>query len=506
MKKLIGFLVIMIAFSTFSQTSSIALNTYFRDFSLKPIVLSSQPFMPKMVLKNTAKITVNDNSDNESKIGSRIKKHFCDQYLFEVHDERVHLYFSPIINFQIGQNWLDNEGSTLYQNTRGIYVKGTLLRNFSFSTAFVENQARFSDYENYFISNHGEFYPNASTVQQNGVVPGGGRTKPFKEGGYDYGYAIGSFLYKPIKNLEIRAGNAPTFVGSGYRSLILSDNSYQAPSIDIKYTFLKKWSYGVRKARGLNLIRKTAFSTVEGYYQPKALSRHYLNFDINSKITLGLSENSFWSMGDTVTTRPNGLYYAPIPFLGLSQSTNHTIYGVDASEIVGSKTRFYQQFVISGFSVDQIGFQFGVRFYDLLPNSMLQLEYNKVGGELYAADSPNMSYTHYNLPLAHPKGQGFNELVIRANVSIKRVYGESKTVCYWLKNYNERDLLPMDNESNAIDDRIIHQQFELGYRINPKINFCFFGRTILRISDNDPTQILLHIGLSTNLFNSYNDY
>ena len=218
MKKLIGFLVIMIAFSTFSQTSSIALNTYFRDFSLKPIVLSSQPFMPKVVLKNTAKITVNDNSYNESKIGSRIKKHFCDQYLFEVHDERVHLYFSPIINFQIGQNWLDNEGSTLYQNTRGIYVKGTLLRNFSFSTAFVENQARFSDYENYFISNHGEFYPNASTVQQNGVVPGGGRRKPFKEEGYDYGYAIGSFLYKPIKNLEIRAGNAPTFVGSGYRS------------------------------------------------------------------------------------------------------------------------------------------------------------------------------------------------------------------------------------------------------------------------------------------------
>jgi hypothetical protein len=195
-----------------------------------------------------------------------------------------------------------------------------------------------------------------------------------------------------------------------------------------------------------------------------------------------------------------------MPFLGLTQSTNHTIYGFDASEVVGKKTIFYQQLVLSGFDVSQMGLQLGVRFYDLLPNSMLQLEYNKVGSELYAADTPNMSYTHYNLPLAHPKGQGFDELVIRANVSIKRIYGESKTVCYWLKNYNERDLLPMDNESPSIDDLIIHQQFELGYRINPEINFCFFGRAVLRVSDIDITQMLIHIGLSTNLFNSYNDY
>ena len=482
------------AFSVHAQIESLAGHVYFRDQIQKPGFKIEGVHWH--LTKDSTKVSFRD----------KLKKHFMDAYLFEVHEENVNLYISPVVNFQSGTNWLDEDGATLYQNTRGIYVKGTLLKNFSFATAFVENQARFSDYENSFIYNHGEFYPNASTIQQNGVVPGGGRTKPFKEGGYDYAYAIGTFLYKPIENIEIRAGNAPTFVGSGYRSLILSDNSYQAPSIDVKYTFLKKWSYGIRRTRCFNLIRKTAFSTVEGYYQPKAYSRHYLNYQINQNITLGFSENSNWSMGDTATKRPNAFYYAPVPFLGLSQSENHTIYGFDASEVVGKKTRFYQQFVLSGFDPAQMGFQIGVRFYDLLPNSMLQIEYNKVGGELYAANTPNMSYTHYNLPLAHPKGQGFDELVIRANVSIKRVYGESKTVCYWLKNYNERHLLPMDNESPSIDDLIIHQQFELGYRINPKINFCFFGRAVLRVSDIDITQMLIHIGLSTNLFNSYNDY
>ena len=52
----------------------------------------------------------------------------------------------------------------------------------------------------------------------------------------------------------------------------------------------------------------------------------------------------------------------------------------------------------------------------------------------------------------------------------------------------------------------LFDNIEKDIKIVKKINFCFFGRTILRISDNDPTQILLHIGLSTNLFNSYNDY
>ena len=73
-----------------------------------------------------------------------------------------------------------------------------------------------------------------------------------------------------------------------------------------------------------------------------------------------------------------------LPFLGIAQSTNHTIYGFDASEVAGKKTKFYQQLVISGFDISQMGFQLGVRFYDLLPNSMLQIEYNKVGSDLYA--------------------------------------------------------------------------------------------------------------------------
>lgn len=488
------FLVLTLAFSTHSQIETLAGHSFFRDKEQHPGISQNNP----------AVCDVGFQKDTSKKsLGKRLKSHFFDQYLFEVHDKTVNLYISPVVNFQLGQNVLNKDEKALFQNTRGLYVKGELLKNFSFCSAIVENQARFSPYETNYISSHGEFY---STQQQNGVVSGGGRTKPFKEGGFDYAYAIGSFLYTPIDNLEIRAGNATSFIGSGYRSLLLSDHSYQAPSLDIKYTFLKKWSYGVRRTRLFNLIRKTAFSTVEAYYQPKASAMHFLTYQITPKVTLGLFEHSIWSKGDTATTKPHGLYYVPLPFIGLSQGENYNLYGLNSSQVLGENIRLYQQFVLSGFSAKNMGLQVGVRMYDLIPNSMLQLEYNKVGAELYASETPGMSYTHYNLPLAHPKGQSFDELVVRVNISIKRFYGESKTICYWLKNYNKRDLLPMDVGTNSIDDFILHQQVEIGYRINPKINFCVFARGVYRKSDIDENQMLIHFGLSTNLFNSYNDY
>ena len=494
MKK-IGFLIVLMsAFSLHSQVETIAGHSFFRDQAQHPSFLQNGPVICDVGFqKDSLKLS----------FGKKLKSHFMDNYLFEVHEENVNLYITPVVNFQLGTNVLNKDEPSLFQNTRGFYVKGTLLKNFSFCTALVENQARFSVYETNYISNHGEFY---SSLQQNGVVPGGGRTKPFKDGGFDYAYAIGSFLYQPIEKLEIRAGNAQRFIGSGYRSLLLSDHSYQAPNLEIKYSFNENWSYGVRRTRLFNLIRKPVYSTVEGYYQPKAHALHYLEYQINKKVSLGVYEQSIWSMGDTITQKPNGLFYAPIPFLGLTQPTNYSLYGINASEVLGKKIRLYQQFALSGFELKKMGFQLGIRVYDLIPNSMLQFEYNNAGEELYSSDNPRMSFTHYNLPIAHPKGQGFHEFLLRANLSWKRFYGESKTILYWLKNYNERDLLPVSVSSTVFNDFMIHQQVELGYRINPKINFCLFVRGVYRKFNVEESQMLIHFGLSTNLFSSYNDY
>ena len=506
MRSWLGFIFTAIISFGHAQEENIFGAPYYRDAWLKPQLIVHKPFMPTLDLKLNLEQDSSFKPSPISNIGRAkgfFQKHFMENYLFEVHEGNVKLFVSPLVNFQLGKNLVGEDEPYLFQNSRGFYVKGSLLKNFSFCSAFVENQARFSVYETDYIARHGEFY---STLQQNGVVPGGGRTKPFKDGGYDYAYAIGSFLYKPIESLEIRAGNAQKFIGSGYRSLLLSDHSYQSPNLEIKFAFNEKWSYGMRKTRLFNLIRKPEYSTVEGYYQPKAHGLNFLEYKFNNKLSFGLYEQSIWSMGDTTTQNPNALFYMPLPMLGLTQSTNYNLYGLNASEVLGKKVRLYQQFILSGFELKKMGLQLGVRVYDLIPNSMLQLEYNKVGEELYSSINPRMSFTHYNLPLAHPKGQGFHEFILRLNYSWKRIYCESKSIIFWLNNFNERDLLPVPVSSTTFNDYLIHQQIELGYRINPKINFCLFVRGVYRKFNVENNQMLLHFGLSTNLFSSYNDY
>ena len=73
---------------------------------------------------------------SKKSFGKKLKSHFMDNYLFEVHEQNVNLYISPVVNFQLGQNVLNKDENALFQNTRGFYVKGELLKNFSFCSAF----------------------------------------------------------------------------------------------------------------------------------------------------------------------------------------------------------------------------------------------------------------------------------------------------------------------------------------------------------------------------------
>ena len=74
-------------------------------------------------------------------------KTFHGKLPFEVHEGNVNLFISPVVNFQLGNNLVGEDEPYLFQNSRDFYVKGSLLKNFSFCSAFVENQARFSVYK-----------------------------------------------------------------------------------------------------------------------------------------------------------------------------------------------------------------------------------------------------------------------------------------------------------------------------------------------------------------------
>ena len=135
MKKFVILFVLLSAFFVHSQVETLTGHSFFRDQMQQPGFQQNGPIICDVGFKkDTIKKT----------IGQKLKPHFMENYLFEVHDKNVNLYISPVVNLQLGQNMLEKDEAYLFQNTRGFYVKGEFLNNFSFSSTFVENQARTS--------------------------------------------------------------------------------------------------------------------------------------------------------------------------------------------------------------------------------------------------------------------------------------------------------------------------------------------------------------------------
>ncbi len=439
------------------------------------------------------------------------------KYLFELKGKDYYLKISPAIDFGYGRDLGDttSPARTLFQNTRGLHVEGNLFKNFAFSTSLYENQGRYTNYETSYYGSLGELYPSDSSyLTQNGVIPGGGRTKPFKGDAFDYAYAIGYLVYRPFKWLRISAGNNAQFIGDGHRSLLLSDNSYSAPYLRFDWRIGEKFNFVYYRARYMNLMRRPASGSVESYYEAKGYSVNYLTFKPNNKISLSLFEGSMWNRGDSVTSRSSHpLYYNPIPIVsGLILNGKNemvTLIGLNMNYQFLDKHRLYGQLAMNDFSTDKLAFQLGYRGYNFfgINDFMLQLEYNNVANGTYETSNRRLNYAHYNLPLAHVKGNGFQEFILRSNYEVKRVYVDLSIIYYLTRNYSSESLLPVYRDLETSSENIFFQNTELGYRFNRKMNLTIYGNWTYRLSnDGSLATNFLSVGLRTGFLNHYKDF
>ncbi len=512
MKYLFSILVVFASFIVISQNNLIPTHSYYRDQLMNACRSNSYVgtgFLPIVESEYNLPHVIRDSAVlyNELAVGL-LRKH-----MVELEGKDYFLTISALGQFSAGRDLMDTTKANLFQNTRGVLVEGDLFKNFSFSTSFFENQARFSDFESQFVADHGEMYTYwYGYKQQNGVVPGAARTKPFKTNAFDYAYAVGSFIYKPIKKLSIIAGNNQHFIGSGYRSMLLSDNSCGSPYLRIDYKLNSKWTFNYLRARHMNLVRKKTYNTVEGYYQPKGFSANYISYQFSKQSTISFFEGSIWSMGDSLSTRSlNPIYFIPIPGISALVSKNtYTIYGLNYSQILFSKFRIYAQFAIGSGGKNQYAAQVGTRYYNLgkMKNSMLQVEFNLATKNMYTDSYARLNYSNYNLPIAHIKGTGFQELLVRFNTEIQRYYIDFKSSSYFLNDFISQALLPVRLTSNVKNGFVLNNQFEAGFRFNSKLNVNIFGSMIWRTEKLEITKsnLIFQAGIRTGLMSNYNDY
>ena len=515
MKVLIAFLFLAVG-SGYGQQNYLPLHSFYKDqlFANK----LAQPYNGGSFFP-----VRESNYDLISAINDSSKQYYTfthvlfQKHLIEIKGDDYFLTIDPVLDFSMGKNLADTIQRRLFQNTRGFRVEGDFFHNFSFATSVYENQARFNPYESFYYSSMGELYPqsDSSYLTQNAVIPGAGRTKPFKGDAFDYASAFGYFVYTPIKTLAISIGNNMQFVGDGYRSLLLSDNSFNAPYFRTDWEIHPKFSFTYMRSRHLNLMRRPAFGAAESYYESKGYSVNYFTYKPTHKLSFSLFESGNWNRGDSITSKNvHPLFYNPLPVLsGLVLKNKNevvSLLGLNLSFQLAKNHRVYGQFALNDYNSQKTAFQLGYRGYNYfgVGDFMLQAEYNYVANGTYESDNKRLNNTHFNLPIAHVKGNGFQEFLVRSNYEYKRAYIDLTLVYYLTTNYASTSLLPIYENIPRSSNAILYEHVEVGYRFNRKMNLMLFANWTYRTESN--ATILgtnsIQFGLRTGFMNHYKDF
>ena len=390
----------------------------------------------------------------------------------------------PILDLEGGSNLAVDSSNFLFWNTRGVRVQAKFMDKVGFSSVFYENQAFVPSYIEDYVDSKGEFRVSGNNYKQdNAVIPGYARTKPFKTDGYDFAFAQGVVSIVPNKWFNVQFGNGNHFIGNGHRSLLLSDFTVNYPFLKFETNLWKdRIQYNAIYAIHQNLYRMPFYETVEATFERKIGTYHYLDFAITPNLTIGLFEGALWKRSDSLgTTQPNWLFINPIPFVNGIIMANTTedynaIFGLNASWVFGHQ-RIYGQAVLDEGKISAL--QAGFKTFDLFTAGLdIQVEYNQAVHQTYQAAQKRYNYTHYNLPLAHPLGAGFKEGIFRIKYEINGFFAQNRTVVYHQEVndtlYDGTDLLNgslSQETTNILNDRyVINNNLEAGYRFNKRYN------------------------------------
>lgn len=324
--------------------------------------------------------------------------------LFEVHVKDFDLVINPSISVSISKE--NNNDETLYQNSRGLNLRGKIANRIGFYAFITDNQEKLPGYVNEWVS-------------RRKAVPGQGFYKPFKQTGYDYFDARGYITFGATRYIDFTFGYDKNFIGNGHRSMFLGDAS--SPNLFLKLN-TKIWRFNYQ-----NLFMELHNTEIPGgdrLIGKKYAAFHHLDVAVTDWLNIGLFEGVIFGRKDHFDFG----YLNPIIFYRSIEQQNgsfdNSIVGFDAKANIDRKFQFYGQFSLDEFLVGEItknrgywgnkyGIQLGAKYIDAfnISNLDLQLERNIVRPFTYSHRDSVANYTHYNQPLAHPLGANFKEWI-----------------------------------------------------------------------------------------------
>lgn len=334
--------------------------------------------------------------------------------LYAVEDEGFDLHVNPVMHFRVGKD--SNLGSMLFENNRGMEFRARIDDRIALYSMISENQTLFPDYINQYR-------------MRNGAIPGEGFWKAYGDNGAtDFFRAEGYLDVGATEHVSVQVGFGRHFIGDGQRSLILSDFGNRYPYVRLE-TEVWKIKYTNLFAQ---LVGEAAYDPDGNLgneeFPQKFMAMHHLDINVTDNLNVGFFESVIFGEPDSLGGGVKLQYLNPVIFYrALEQqdgSPDNVIIGMDFNWDLWQTLTLYGQLVIDEmifsevFSGDQWvgnkqGYQLGAKYFDAfgIENLMLQGELNAVRPYVYAHSDFFTNYTHYNMPLAHPQGANFRELI-----------------------------------------------------------------------------------------------
>ena len=369
------------------------------------------------------KYMVDDNSEWYDSLKSTSRKPFLRYFYKEPatfygvrtkNDEFI-LKINPILNVGLGAEVDDR---LILNNGRGLEFRASIMKKISVSFSLVSNQQLWPTYvDDRILRNNFQAIPGLGYFKYDNTSP----SRIFKQVSYDYYDYRGSINFSILKHIDVQFGHDKNFIGNGYRSLFLSDNS--AP-----YLFLKL------NTRIWRINYQNIFAEMQGQYKrggdrlldKKFAAFHHLSVNVAKWLDIGFFEGVIMNRKKQFDIQ----YLNPIIFYrSIEQSIgspDNSLIGADIKVNFARHGQIYGQFLLDEFNFSQFkkkwwgnkyGFQLGAKYIDVggLKNLDLQMEFNMVRPYTYTHLSNSTvvmaNYTHYNQALAHPLGANFRELI-----------------------------------------------------------------------------------------------
>ncbi|HWB25184.1 MAG TPA: hypothetical protein VG738_06880 [Chitinophagaceae bacterium] len=435
----------------------------------------------------------------------------------------------PYINAAFGKS--KEQSNALYEISAGLRLQGTVNDKISYGLGYVYTNSKFPNYLNtYLASNQGYGLGMAKGTLQN-------------NGAYSFSNITGYFTYIPNRHFLVSIGNGKNFIGDGYRSLILSDNSANYPYIRLQARFWKL-TYNALYAEFDN-----PRYLIDGNNQRKYSVMHYLGANFSKRFQLGVFDNVIWYSRDTTINRGFDVQYLnpfiftrPLEF-GIG-SPDNAFMGLTFKYILYKKGFLYGQIALDDLHItesvknhaqhfgDKYGIQLGLWNEDIFNVKELswRVEFNSVRPYTYTHgfDKAGLNYTHANQALADPFGANFNELISIFQYNNKRWFGMFENIYtvrgeqpaglgypigydLWGGDLSDYPTAPVygSKTTQGVKNHYFYNQASLGYLINPRNRLALQGDVIYRrhtAPDLVSSDFYFTIGIKTGLYNFYKDF